>query len=73
MSVDRTGLWVLLAVCCAAALLWEARRRRRVPPPASRAERIERIADTVLTGLGLGMAAAFALSVLAITLEALGL
>ena len=72
MSVDRNGLWVVLAVCCAAAVVREGWRLRRLPPARSRRERIGRFVDAVLTALGWGMLAAFALAVVAVALEAAG-
>jgi len=73
VSVDRNGLWVVLAVCCAAAIVREGWRLRRLPPARTRRERIGRFVDATLTALGWGMLAAFVLTVIAVALEAAGL
>ena len=80
MQIDRTGVWVLLAVACLVALAlavraevlhgFYARHSRWREAPAAF---VGTCVDAALTGVGLGMAAACTIVALAAVLERLGL
>ncbi|HEU4658352.1 MAG TPA: hypothetical protein VFR97_12540 [Capillimicrobium sp.] len=74
MTVDRHGVWLLIAACCAVAVplavageLHRVAAREHVRWRESRLRLIATCADAALTGAAIGMAVAFgALTVAAI-------
>jgi hypothetical protein len=80
MQIDRTGLWIVLALGCAGGLVGALRaevlhgfyarhERWRDAPRAF----VGTCVDATLTGVGLGMAAACGIVALAAVLEQAGL
>lgn len=59
MTVDRTALWIVMALCAALGVVVALRfERRSAAPPPSALARVGRYASAALTGVGAGFGTA---------------